>query len=48
MKLSEVLKLREKATPGPWHGDPEGYCEYVWGPKEEMVAPATRRRRTAT
>ena len=25
-------------TPGPWHGDPEGYCEYIWGPNDEMIA----------
>ena len=26
------------ATSRPWHGDPEPYCEYIWGPENEMVA----------
>jgi len=28
----------KKATARPWHGDPEPYCEYIWGPENEMVA----------
>ena len=27
-----------KHTKGPWHLDPDGYCEYIWGPNNEMVA----------
>jgi len=27
-----------KATPRPWHGDPAGYAEYIWGPNDEMIA----------
>ena len=35
--LDALLALANAATKGPWHGDPEGYCEYVWGPNNEMV-----------
>ena len=35
--LDALLALANAATKGPWHGDPAGYCEYIWGPNNEMV-----------
>lgn len=28
----------EKHTPTPWHPDPDGYEEYIWGPEDQMIA----------
>jgi hypothetical protein len=35
--IEEAQAKCDEATEGPWHGDPPGYCEYVFGLDGAMV-----------